>query len=706
MRALIWKEFRENLKWGVIPPLLMFVPMVFLGAPGTPPAGMELALFHMVAILFGGALGFLQVFFESRGDKRSLLMHRPISHSQIFLGKVIGGLGVYLLALGVPALGLAVWCATPGHIYAPFRWGLLVPWLADILAGVVYYFAGMLTAQREARWYGSRCLGLSAAVLGTVFAVGMPEFWHALLALAALGAALGVAAWGSFVAGGAYAPQPRVAKAALAMTCLAGLFFAGFAVKVQVGHWLEPSVSYGTMVDRRGRVLTTESKNGESLVRVLPGREGEAPHELHGKRLDRNTLSELEAPFTHASWHRHRSFRNPGRFFVWYLDDTQGRNDFWWYVPDGGRVVGYEEDHKSFLGSYGPDGFAGPDQPPGERFQGDLSYMTRNWEAFPVHYLAFPRTAYTIDFSRRQVRTLYTAAEGETVVWAGRWKDPREKEYLPFVTTDRAVHFFTEAGAPVVSLPRACDYERFILWQVVRLEEPRRFLLCYGLPWSDEVGEGEPTAQYVEYDMAGRELARWTPPRRPSEEPPSARALFGLVTPGTEVGALVGSLRHMRSEARASRDQARWILLDLSEEWIPEYIPGTERRVGASRDLIPAYATLVVLSSVASAVVCFLLARRYAFSGARRAGWALMGLLFGWLGLVTMLAVQEWPARVRCPTCGRDRRVDRDQCEHCGAAHAPPAADGTEIVEPTTGAHATVTNRVFETATVDGDGRA
>jgi hypothetical protein len=27
--------------------------------------------------------------------------------------------------------------------------------------------------------------------------------------------------------------------------------------------------------------------------------------------------------------------------------------------------------------------------------------------------------------------------------------------------------------------------------------------------------------------------------------------------------------------------------------------------------------------------------------------------------------------------------VDRDCCEHCGAAHALPAADGTEIFETT-----------------------
>jgi hypothetical protein len=289
-------------------------------------------------------------------------------------------------------------------------------------------------------------------------------------------------------------------------------------------------------------------------------------------------------------------------------------------------------------------------------------------------------------------------------VWAGRWKDPREKESLPFVNTDRAIHLFTEHGSPLVSLPRACDDDRFVLWSVARVEQPRRFLLSYGLPWSYEVGADEATIQYVEYDTAGRELARWSPPSRPAVEPPFARVLFGLVTPGTEVAALAGALRYMRSEARASGDLGKWVLLDLSEEWVPEYIPGTERRAGASRDLIPAYVTLVVLSSVLCAAVCFLLARRYAFSSARCAGWALAGLLLGWVGLVTMLAVQEWPARVRCPSCGRPRRVDLDRCEHCDSPHAPPATDGTEIFEPTAEAGAAAADRVFQGATLDGVG--
>ena len=89
--------------------------------------------------------------------------------------------------------------------------------------------------------------------------------------------------------------------------------------------------------------------------------------------------------------------------------------------------------------------------------------------------------------------------------------------------------------------------------------------------------------------------------------------------------------------------------------------------------LIPGYVALILLSAAASALGCFLLARRYAFSRARCIGWAVVGFVFGWVGLVLMLVLQEWPARISCPKCRKLRVVTREACEHCGALHAVPA---------------------------------
>jgi hypothetical protein len=77
-----------------------------------------------------------------------------------------------------------------------------------------------------------------------------------------------------------------------------------------------------------------------------------------------------------------------------------------------------------------------------------------------------------------------------------------------------------------------------------------------------------------------------------------------------------------------------------------------------------------------------MLARRYAFSRARCIAWALCGLLFGPIGLLLMLTLQDWPARIACHSCRKPRLVTSEHCEHCGAAHAAPAPDGTEIFDP------------------------
>jgi hypothetical protein len=685
MRSLLWKECHANLKWAALPSLLIFVPMVLLGGPGTPPNGTDLAGLHILAAVFGAVLGFLQVFFEAHGDQRALLLHRPISRSHIFVGKALAGVGLYLLGMGLPLAVLAVWCATPGRLTAPFSRQTVLPWLADLLTGVVYYFAGMLTAQREGRWYGSRGLGLAAAFLATVLVWGLPEFWQALLALGVLGTLLGVAAWGSFLSGGAYAPQPWVARVALAVAFLVGLLILSVTVKITLGQCLEPTITYSYYLDRQGRVLLVPWKSGQGPVGRVTDLEGRVPPEFQGKRVDRNALDAIQAPSAGLRPWMHRSYRNTGRLFVPYENETLAGPERWFYVPEEGRLVGYDRQYRLRIGSYGPDGFVPAGEQPHGRFPGELRYMTRLWEAFPPDCLAFPGGVYDVDFARHTVQTLFTPAEGETVVWATRWKDPtRTKDERLFVRTDKSVHVLTEAGAPVVSVPAAYDREIYGL-AAGRLEGPPRYFCWYTPGWclaSPEEARTLP-GYLVEYDAAGRELVRRTLPPHPVAEPSYVQALLGLGTPPAEVATLVGATRYLRSEARVRPDQARWVLLDLLEQWIPRFIPGVGWDTGTRPGLVPGFVALMLLSAAACAGTCFLLARRSTFSRARVAGWSLCGLVFGPVGLLLLLALPALPARVRCPACGWQRVVDRDRCEHCGAPHAVPAPDGTEIFEMT-----------------------
>src|SRR5262249_45265862 len=119
MKSLLWKEWRENIKWIPLPALLILGPTAVFGLMPIMNEGWLLFV-GLVAIVFGAALGFMQVFSEASGDKRSLLLHRPLSSSRIFLAKALVGIALYLVAVGVP-FACTVWlAATPGHIPQPF----------------------------------------------------------------------------------------------------------------------------------------------------------------------------------------------------------------------------------------------------------------------------------------------------------------------------------------------------------------------------------------------------------------------------------------------------------------------------------------------------------------------------------------------------------------------------------------------------------
>jgi len=146
---------------------------------------------------------------------------------------------------------------------------------------------------------------------------------------------------------------------------------------------------------------------------------------------------------------------------------------------------------------------------------------------------------------------------------------------------------------------------------------------------------------------------------------------------------LVGTKGYLESEVRENNGTEVSLLLQFLLITTPHFVPGMRWLPDAHPGLIFGYAALMLGSAMACAFACFLRARRDAFTSAGRLAWALCGLLWGPAGLLLMLALHECPARIACPKCGKFRVVTRDTCEYCGALHALPAPDGTEIFEPT-----------------------
>lgn len=384
MRAMIWKEFRENLKWAALGFLATAGALAFaitqhkgglsrdyLGMGSPLSNDMFQAATMICSAVVALLLGLVQVLPEKQLDKWAFLVHRPVSRTQLLAGKVITGLTLYALAVGVPFACAAVWAAAPGNVPAPFEPGLLLPVVADFLAGTVYYFAGMVIALREARWYASRVLAAGLAVLCSFVVVLAPEFWHALLAIVVAATVLAIATWGNFISGGNYRPQPRPAKAALGIAVLTGIVLLG-AVAISMLAQLLPQSQHefeysNYTVDDQGRIIRW-TQRGQRLVSVtdpagqpIPEYAGVTDLQAFYQRLRGQLSVALWLGGTEAMVSRLSSYRRANDMFFQLNVPSEHR---WYYLHDKRYVVGYSPSNRNLVGYVTPAGFSSADAGP------------------------------------------------------------------------------------------------------------------------------------------------------------------------------------------------------------------------------------------------------------------------------------------------------------------------------------------------------
>ena len=401
----------------------------------------------------------------------------------------------------------------------------------------------------------------------------------------------------------------------------------------------------------------------------LPNLERPVFPAFDGKGVDEE--SRFQAPRAPMEMPLHWSYRSRGRFYVEYENDSKPGNEVWYFDQAEGRLVGYDKSYHQLVGRFGPDGFTPAGVRPGERFHGELRYRTRGLFGWGLHgqigpCLVCSDGVYTVDFARRTIRTVFTPAAGETVTYGSSCDDLFNREWKRvFVSTDKSLHVLTEDGAPVLSVPRVQDRQKDRYTVAIGgLENPERYFASYGLtsPWWSvaEPAEFKSTpVHFHEYDTSGRELAHRSFLLLPYPADSYANALFGAVTPMTEAAVLVGASHFLRWDARRKGSTRKPVLLNYLEN-SRYYIPGTSAFEVTPSGLVPGYLALIVLSAAASAMGCWLLARRYAFSRGRSIMWALVGFFFGWVGWLLILVLQQWPARVSCPNCRQLRVVTRD----------------------------------------------
>lgn len=670
MKALIRKELRENLKLGVLGLVVItFILLQFyrhygellrpLAAGGTevrgpylqPLANMELLGYvGIFCAAFAVLLGWFQSFNERHRDLWSFLAHRPLMRTELFLGKVIAGLGLYVLVAGLPLVCFIVWAIAPGHVAAPFEGSMLLPHAAVFLAGPAYYFAGMLTGLRQARWYGSRSLGLGGALLISIATVGLSSFGQVLFVAVIVAAILGAATWGAFHSNGFYIGQPRTGKlaltGALALGCVVVSVAAIGLIDTLLPRWSSEFSSWSHYGMAKDGAIYKATYAADHAVQVADLQGRPLLDTKTGRPIDQETFARMAlSEFSVGVDFGDRSVRNrhylaTPRFILIRVMPHR----LWYYWPRCGRLVAYNPATRQPVGSLGPNGFSRDLAGGGSRFD----YSRGSWPN--SHAMKTADAIYRLDLEAQTATLVFSAPQGETFGALAEIAPHDGVWEYSFAATRSQVYLLQPDGHVVWQTPYQPAYPDYDRLTAFILPATNQFALWIrpGNQAEQDAPASHPT--HVAW-LVGGQIARTEDlPSLTHPEPVfpfRERVMAGLAAP-----AMFAAIPLFAEPGR------------------PEHIPSA----------------MLWSSLVAAAFVCVPLGwwrmRRYSFSLGARLRWSLFLLATGVPGLLTLLAVQDWPARETCPQCGKSRTVEHQTCEHCAAPWPPPQPAGIEIFEP------------------------
>jgi hypothetical protein len=330
--------------------------------------------------------------------------------------------------------------------------------------------------------------------------------------------------------------------------------------------------------------------------------------------------------FTNAS-HNDRSYWSVERFFK-YLEQDLGTT--WFFSYRRQCILGFDSETRRFIGSIGPKGFGPNDLSPADRFDA----RSESHQIFTA-----ANVAYMIDFRSRMSTVFFTAPAGENISVV---QDIRPKNYnweYTVLASERSVYMLTPDGKLVWKAPYERDPRDYPRMEVSLLESPDQFAL-----WLMPL-DNRKLPIHVDWLTRGQGVVKSMDlprlPQPPAWDDPWRDRILIVMPP--IVMAVWGKIFH---------EAITWHVMRLR-----------------------------FVVSALCAIAGWLIGRRYKPRLAVQLGWGLFHLLFGLPGLLAFLSVQEWPAREPCPNCKRLRTVAHEQCEHCGAAFAPPQRNGTEIFE-------------------------
>ena len=701
-RAIVWKELRGGLKPAAIAcafvAVLLLFATLFQNIMSTSGLGggtsvIPLSLFTLSTAFAGLTIGRGQIRRERAGEDFAFLTHRPVSRSTLFAGKALAGALLYLVAAGLPLAIQAWWLATPGHRPVPFDARMTLADIADLAAGLVYYFAALLFTMREARWFATKFAPIGAALVGSTLVVASTTFGEALGVVALALLVVGEAARGAFVGGGRYEGQSRLSRVALAVTIAIGIrIVAMVAVDLAASRLGGDEPGAGKLEMREyivatdGRIVQTTSafrmfppsKNIVD-VRDLQGKSVEAFRDsaTKGGALTAGVITTApvalnpDAEFDRIPWHR--SYRGIDAIFTPINTPptpgvATGIPSSFYFVNRERLIAVYDNRSALQVGWLGPDGLSAGLALPEHRFEGALAPRTEPFFAQPL--IVLTNAVYRINLHQRTIHKVFTAADGERVLGAAGSGDSTEtiKSYGPgaefdVIATSKKIYVQSRDGTPQFAVardPLTTGYGSLTVSRALKAPGAPTFVWYKAsqgtLPGMQQYTAADRITELSGADSVGTHYALPTDTTTaPARRPAWAKIVFLGVTQSV-VGKAFTAVRERITDGPARKPQP----------W-------------SKASIVAWLASLA--GSLVGALLAFVLAHHHALTNDRRLIWTATGFALGPLGVLLMLALLDWPVTEACPSCGRKRLVTQRACRHCGTPFGAPARDGTEIFE-------------------------
>jgi hypothetical protein len=681
MKSMLWKELRENWKWAGLGFLFLLVAEFYsLSAQRHAQDYRDLTLCGSGFLLisaFGcsavaAGLAVMQILPELRRDQWAALLHRPVSRSVLFWGKVLAGLLLYFCATTLPFLASTAYVATPGQFAAPLVPGLLRPGLSDIAFGPVLYFAALLLCLHRGRWFGTRgALGLAIVPM---FLLHLTVGWPFLLPLVC-SVVLLLAAWGAMLGNGRVETRPWAGWIAFVAMVLAGLETAllllALALDLLSSRPAEPPLTYTHFeitqddrifvakqkLDGSGQVLTDMQGNVVTDARYTTNMGNQEFCEMLPLAWQ---LGEGNSPADSYVAGQPRYATN----FVVNLSMNQGQEE-WYRLVSQNFFIGYNKLSQRCSGIFDADGFKAAGAKPRPFPRPLQTAILFSWE--PQLFWSGSQL-FAVRFPERS--TVGISVPGDVIYGAVRLGSFLQDQPVHIaVALRKEVRIFDGRGAPVCSIPYPHPPDVWSAISIAANPVADRFYLQSepGFPWAKTPRNS--SAQDVlfldEADQQGKILHTYSIPttRVPAASPSWVVRSYFLASPLPAFAASIlsqgGPFPYVASDLG---------LRDLSNAL-------------RSIDLQPTEVTILLAAAIAWGIFAWFWGRRSGLS-ARRAGlWSIFVLCFGLPGLLTFCLTVNRPRRVRCPRCGHKRPVDAEECPACHQPWPALPLTGTEILD-------------------------